>query len=371
MQVDKDKALNRAKIALMSRPDSVFLSTILFSLDFHWDSVIPTACTDGITLKVNPDWFVSLSENKRVGLLAHEAWHVAFQHMIRGMGLDPVRFNKAADYVINNMLISQGFELPDGGLWDKQYNNMSTEQVYALLPVSDPNDPYDCDVIYGDDGSKSDEEIAAIEEKVTSIILKAATQSKIEKDKAGTIPGEIEELIEALRNPLLPWNIILQNYMSEYAKEDYSYRIPNRKYFPEFYLPSMYSESITNIAVAVDASGSVRSHEFSAFLSEIEDFRVNLQPKSTTIIGFDTKIVSEVVLTESDSIDQVKFIGRGGTNLSPVFNHFDKNPPTVLIVFSDLDCEKITKAPEYDVIWICVNNPKATVDFGKLIHITI
>jgi predicted metal-dependent peptidase len=371
MQVDKDKALNKAKVALMSRPDSVFLSTILFSLDFYWDTSIPTACTDGLTLKVNTDWFVSLTDGARVGLLAHEAWHVAFQHMIRGLGLDLIRFNKAADYVINNMLISQGFELPPKGLWDTQYNNMSTEQVYALLPISYPNDSYDCDVVFSDDSAPADEDVASIEEKITQIILKAATQSKIEKDKAGTIPAEIEDLIESLRNPVLPWNIILQNYMSEYAKEDYSYRLPNRKYFPEFYLPSMYSESIVNIAVAVDSSGSVRQNEFTAFLSEIEDFRITLQPKLTTIIAFDTKIVFEEQLTESDSIDKVKFIGRGGTNLTPVFNHFESKPPTVLIVFSDLDCQKITKAPEYDVIWICVNNPNATVDFGKLIHLTL
>ena len=358
-----EKLFNKAKVAMMSRPSSTFLSTILFSLDFSWNTDIPTACTDGLRLFINPNWYADMSDDARVGLLAHEAWHVAFNHIVRGKDLDKQRYNKAADYVINNMLLDQKYELPENGLWDPIYKDMSTEQVYALLPVSDPSDPYDCDISV----ANGDIDETAIE----TIIMKAAMQSAANGDKAGTIPGEIEIFIKNKTNPILPWNVILQNYMSAYAKDDYSYKIPNRKYFPELYLPSMYSESITNIAVAIDTSGSVRDEEFDAFLSEVEDIRINLKPVLTTLIGFDTRINTEILLTESDSIEDIKFTGRGGTSLSPVFNYFETKPPTVLIVFSDLDCSKITKEPDYDVIWVCVNNPNATVDFGSLIHLKI
>lgn len=365
MQVAIDKAFNKAKIALMSIPDSTFLSTILFSLDFKWDSDIPTAATNGVKLLINPDWFGTLTEKARVGLIAHEAWHVAFNHMLRGSNLDHVRFNKAADYVINNMLLESGYELPPNGLNDPAYEGMSTEQVYAVLPVSDPTDTYDCDI------ELSDEDDLDTKAKVEDIILKAAQQSKMNGDSAGNIPAEIQALLEERLNPKLPWNILLQNYMSEYAKEDYSYRIPNRKYFPDLYIPSMYSESIANIAIAVDTSGSVSDADFAAFTSEIEDIRVTLNPKLTTVVGFDTRISSEVLLTESDSIDEVKFTGRGGTNLQPVFEYFKTKPPTVLIVFSDLYCYPEESAPDYDVIWICINNPNASVNFGTLIHLSL
>jgi len=69
----------------------------------------------------------------------------------------------------------------------------------------------------------------------------------------------------------------------------------------------------------------------------------------------------------------MEFHGRGGTSLHCVFKHFDELPrrkqPKLLIVFSDLYCAKITKKPNYDVIWICFDNPNAEVDFGKLIHV--
>lgn len=367
MQLPHDKALNKAKIALMSKADSAFLSTILFSLDFEWNDSIRTADVDGVLLRINQHWFMQMPEGARVGLLAHEAWHVGFKHMIRGANLDHKRFGKAADYVINNMLLATGYELPANGLWDIQYADMSTEQVYALLPVSDPADPYDVDIIYEPD---ADPEISdELDEKITDILIKAAQQSKMQNDKPGTIPGEIEILIEQKINPKLAWNVILQNYMAGYAKEDYSFSKPNRRYFPDYYLPSMYSDSLDSIAVAIDTSISVSDEELAMFLAEIEDIRVTLHPKETTIVGFDTKINVNITLTENDSIEDVVLVGRGGTSLHPVFRYFESKPPTVLIVFSDLECPKIQHAPDFDVIWICVNNPRASVNFGELIHL--
>ena len=68
-------------------------------------------------------------------------------------------------------------------------------------------------------------------------------------------------------------------------------------------------------------------------------------------------------------IDTVSFSGWGGTNLTPVFEHYDKNKPTVLVVFSDLFCAPIIEDPGYPVIWACFGNPNAEVNFGQLIHV--
>ena len=39
------KALDKAKIALMTKPDSVFFCEIAFSLKYKWDESVPTAAT--------------------------------------------------------------------------------------------------------------------------------------------------------------------------------------------------------------------------------------------------------------------------------------------------------------------------------------
>ena len=83
MTMTKEKALDRAKIGLLQIKNSTFISTVLFNLKVEWDESVPTACTDGLRRIIGPDFFMKLDKEERVFLLAHEAWHVAFQHMSR------------------------------------------------------------------------------------------------------------------------------------------------------------------------------------------------------------------------------------------------------------------------------------------------
>jgi len=68
---------NKTKVGLMTK-GSVFITTVLFSLKQTWSTDVPTAGTNGISLVINPDWFKSMTPEQRIGLLAHEAWHVCF-----------------------------------------------------------------------------------------------------------------------------------------------------------------------------------------------------------------------------------------------------------------------------------------------------
>jgi len=366
---DSTAILNKAKIGVMQQ-GSVFLSTVLFSLRFRWDNSIPTAGTNGIDLVVNEDWFTKLTPEARIGLLAHEAWHVAFQHMTRCMGRCPDNWNIAGDHVINLMLTNSGFQLPANGLADKKYVGMSTEQVYDDLIINNDkpqNNPYK-DLIYEPPQGKSTEDV---NQDVLDTIVKASVNSNMRGDKAGSIPGEIQLELEKLLNPKLPWNLLLHKYMSAMAKDDYSYQRPNRRFLPEYYLPGMYSEALPHVAVAVDTSGSVSDHEFASFISEINQIKKALNPQLVTVVDFDTSIKKIHKLTQTESVQKLKFTGRGGTDLQPVFDYFTDNKPNILIVFSDLYCSPIEDKPKFPVIWVCVNNPKGKVNFGKLIHMEI
>jgi len=365
-QLTKD--LNKAKIGILSVHSSAFICTILFSLKLRWEKSIPTAATNGEYILINPDFFHNLTSSQRIGLLAHEAWHVAFEHMVRGVGYDKEKYNKAADYVINNMLTNKNYKLPDGGLINHKYDKMATEQIYKELP-DDPygsKDNYDCDIIpiSGD----SLQEVKNKEATIKSIIVKASIQSKIFKDEAGTIPGDIQRVIDELCNPKLDWFTILMQHMTAYAKTDYSFKRPNKRFMPDFYLPSLYGESMNDLGLAFDTSSSVNDEEFNAYYSETKYMRECLNPVLTTIIDFDTKIHNVHILNQDESMGNIKFNGRGGTKLKPVFKYFKEYPPTVLIIFSDLECRKIIEDPGFPVIWIAVNNPNASVNFGKLIY---
>ena len=78
-----DKALARAKIGIMEKPDTMFFSTLCSSLETVFTEDYDTAATNGVKLLINPTFFSKLTLPERVFLLAHETLHVAYLHTIR------------------------------------------------------------------------------------------------------------------------------------------------------------------------------------------------------------------------------------------------------------------------------------------------
>lgn len=379
------KTYEQSRTDLIFTKNSTFISTILFNIKTFFTFEVPTAGTDGIALYINPEFFMKLTKGQRVFLLAHETWHIVFMHMNRAEKpeIDKELYNQAADYVINLMLVKENLEFIEGGLLDTKYEGMSTEEVYELLKQKGDSQ-LSSNILQGDiqkpgsgkdskTDNKSQKEIEQnIQNQTNELINRAAVQSEISGDSMSNLPSDIVRHLDELRNPRLDWRTILRNFMSSLNKDDYSYRRPNKRFMPEYYMPSMYSEALGEIAFAVDASGSVSQEEFTAYINEIKYIKDSLQPELTTVIDFDTEIHNVYEMHRGQPWDEsISFNGGGGTSLFPVFEKYEEKAPTVLIVFSDLQCTPIKKDPGYPVIWICVNNSRAEVNFGELIHIKI
>ena len=366
-------SLEKTKINLMRKPNTVFYTTIIFSLVHKWTDEIPTAAVNGTHLFVNPEFWEQLTIPERMGVLCHEALHIALNHLTRRGNRKPIKWNKAGDYVINLSLKEGGYELPDWVLMDTQYNGMSTEQVYEKLPDEEEDSPMPggADVIEPEDPASKQE----VEEAVRDMIQKAAMQAKSESGSLpGNLPGEIAIFLEEITNPKLPWEMVLQNYMSQFCKEDYSWSRPNRRHLPDLYLPSCYSEALTDIATAVDASGSVSDEDFLHFINEHSIIQERLKPNKMTILTFDTGIRSIQEINPSTNIWQdLKFHGRGGTCVREVLAWARDQMPTVLIIFTDggFHMPSEDEWPECPVLWIINDNPMFTAPFGETIHYEI
>ena len=366
MSPEIEKAHSKAKIALMQHADSAFFTTVLFSLKHKWNTNIPTACTNGLTIMVNPNFFMSLNVQERVFLLLHEAMHVVFMHVERAMlfeGINAKKYNIAGDHVINLLLKERGYQMPQGGYADPLYKGMSTEEVYDLLEDIDDDFGMDLMPVEGD--------IKDFKDTVDEILVRASIQSKIDKDKQGTIPSEIAVYIDKLVNPTLPWNQILRKYLSAKIKNDYSWSKPNRRFFPEYYLPSMYSEGLCEIAVAIDASGSVSDKDFSVFVKEVQTILKTLKPSAIQLITFDTEIKSIVKLKTVEELNKVEFHGRGGTLVSPVIDWANQYKPRVLLVFTDGYIESSLPRCRTDLVWLIHNNDSFVNEQGKVIKYKI
>jgi predicted metal-dependent peptidase len=117
-----------------------FLATLALRLERVEDPSAGTAWTDGVRLAVDPAWFGELDDDQRVGLVAHECYHVALAHHLRRGGRDHVRWNVACDYAVNALLLADGFVLPPDALLDPRFGDACAEAIYSQLPP-EPDDP--------------------------------------------------------------------------------------------------------------------------------------------------------------------------------------------------------------------------------------
>lgn len=359
-------ALSRAKIQLMSRPDSAFFTTLCFSLKHLFDDKVPTAAAGGTTIRYNPKFFMSLDTQEQVFLLLHETLHIAYLHGLRFQtGMNHSRANIAMDHVINLQLKERGFKMPVMGHADPQFAGMCWEEVYKLLPDK-PGKPQMEDLMPGEGDSNGE-----LAKEIEDILVRASIQSKMAGDKAGTIPGEIQIFLNGLLNPKLPWNRLLQKYLRAFDKSDYSFKKLNRRFFPQHYLPSLHGEKLMNMAIAVDISGSVSDSDFHVFVSEIASILRMMKPEKISLIQFDTEIHSVDEVKSIQELMKVKFSGRGGTAIEPVLEWADKNKPQLLMVFSDGYFSFQVSECKSTTLWLIHNNEKFAPPFGKTIHYKI
>lgn len=374
--VQLNKLLNQAKVGLMSSPESVFFSTILFGMKFLWDESCPTAWTTGIKLGFNPRFFLSMSPEERIGVLVHEACHPAYMHIERQGSRDHEIFNKAADHVINLMLLARGFKLPSFVLADPRFTDMGTEEVYNILFAEKqqgvPQLPNDMpDLRQPGEGEEGEEPMSGgeLKQAMDDLLVRAVLQSKMAGEKAGTIPGEIEVYLDKLLNPKLPWQSILRKWLKSLGKFDYSWKRPKRRYQPEYYLPSLWSEgAMVDFQAWVDISGSEGDDDFQRFISELAGILRMMKPKKIELGQFDTRIKSITAVRSVQELENVEFHGRGGTVITEVLDHIEKTRPKVALIFTDGGFHMDRNKCSTNVLWMIHDNPNWTAPFGRVIH---
>jgi len=358
------RELNRAKIALMQKPNTAFFSSILMSLRVVWDDpkCPHRAATNGRDLFLNSEWFLSITPAQRVGVLVHESQHVAYDHMGRIGARSQDKWNRAADYCINLQIHKAKLELPDPHLYDEKYEGMTAEKIYSLLPEN-PQGDYMSDLMPVPSGS-----LAEHTQHVREVLVRAAQQSKQSNDAPGTIPGDVELYLDNLLNPKLPWYSILRKFFKSFDKSDYSFRLPNRRFMPQHYLPSMHGRKLMDLAIAVDISGSVSDDDFKRIVSEVNGILKMLKPNKITLLQFDTKICSIHIIKSVMDLMKVKFTGRGGTIIEPVLKWADDHRPQALLVMTDGGFYFHGPQTTVPTVWVIHDNKGFQAQFGEVIH---
>ncbi len=321
---------------------------------------MPTAATDGKTIYYCPDFIDTLSNSQVVGLMLHEALHCGFLHHLRMGEREPNRWNMAADYAINNLIASDGIELPSGGCVDAKYDKLPAEDIYEQLKPCKM--PQWGGVMKGKGDGKQGPTEQEWQDAMVQSLHHAAQQ--------GRLPGHVDRLLkDYLKPPKLPWLDILKHLVIKaMGKSDYTWKRPSRRSIAcGLYLPSMEGAECRPLAFAIDTSGSMSEEDISKCIREVRGCIGELTPSGSLIIEADASVQRVIELEKYDEYVPQKAKGGGGTDFVPAVKYAEDKNSAILIYFTDME-GNFGKEPGIPVIWVTENKGKKA-PYGETIVI--
>lgn len=382
---DLKMKLAKARAALII--DQPFFASILLPMPLIESSDIPTMATDGESILFNPEWSDKLTLQETIFVMAHEVLHCVFDHMGRRGQRGPNRWNQAADYVINQILVSDGVgTMPHGGLYNPslyKQGGETAEGIYKLLPEENENKKAGekggaLDHVFdsGTDNGKAPTDQAKIAEKSASLKVRVIAAKNAAKMQ-GKLSAGMDRLVSELVKPKIDWKTELRRFLTKQAKTDFSYARPKRRFLSEdLYLPSLTGQRMGRVFVAVDCSGSVNQKMLDMFSAELNAIKSDLRPESMDVIYFDSSVCGAIESYGPDDTLNLKMRGGGGTDFAPVIQAVNatlasQDAPACLVFLTDLVCDSFGEAPEYPVLWAGFNlrAPYDKAPYGEVLGV--
>lgn len=365
--MDHMKRLAKAKTSLiLAHP---FVGSVALGMPMHLDDNIQTACTNGKEIRFSPSFLEGLTDEQVTFLVAHECFHPMLEHTHRRQGRDPMKWNKAADYVINQLLVDEKIgKFIEGGCLDRniyQAGKGTSDGIYSILPDSDSEG--------GPGGTGSDLEDApgspaeqaqdAAEWKVK--VAQAAQAAKM----MGKLSANMQRFVDETLAAKVDWRDVLRRFVEKCKTDTRSFSRPNRRFLSQgLYLPSVTGESLGEIAIAVDCSGSIGVRELNEFAAEVRVIKEDGNPSALHVIYFDSEVCHYDRFGRDDAL-HIEPHGGGGTAFSPVFRFMEDRDihPIATVFLTDLYCDDFGPAPEHPVLW--VSNGDEEAPWGEVVKI--
>jgi predicted metal-dependent peptidase len=416
-----------AKIRMLERQG--FFGLVAARLEIRPDKTVNQTYTDGKSFTYNPDWVSKCSFDDLMFSVAKAAAHCALIHPLRRSGRDYRLWQQATTSATAEMLKAANFKLPEGVKID--FPGKSAEEIYAVLADrkakqpppgggngkgkddaqggkhSKPDDqqgqgkpqpqpgkpdakgkpqpdgtgeqPNEVRDQPGDDGQELDQsQIAAAEQQALREIAAMTLQAKASGDGP---PGDFDERLNGLLFPKMDWVNLVREYCQNMARNDYSYKRPNRYGWclkPRQYLPSMISDDqLGTLVFAVDTSASLDTRKLQLAAGGLQQIISEMKFEKLIVLYCDSKVHATQEYAPGDDLE-FKAVGRGNTNFRPVFNWIEEQgiTPDLLIFFTDLEGRAPESEPDYPLIWLDQDGNEARakrmmarygIDYGRYV----
>lgn len=395
-----EQRIQKAHVALMKSPKYCLYSGVFMVGVVKVEENMPTAATNGRDVFYGRAFVGTLDDREVKGVVLHENLHKALRQMTVWKHLflkSRDIANIAVDYVINLMINDSDpahheVKLPDSALLDEDYRGLDTGEVFRRLmeqaekrgkvriktvgdptgkdvPVQEIPDSLDAHQ-FEDSETMSGEE----RDKLARDIDQALRQGAILAGRlSANVPREVSEILKAK----VDWREALREFVTSFCqdKDESTWRRPARRWIDQdVYMPSMISESIGRIVVAIDMSGSIGTREVSQFLGELRTICESVRPDGVDLLYWDTRICQHEKY-EQDQLENLlsttKPRGGGGTDPSCIPKYIRKK-------LIKADCAVILTdgyVSGWGNDWPCptlwgITTADITAGIGKTVHVT-
>lgn len=334
------------------------------------DDWLPTAAVDGRNLYYNTQFFNAMNNKEIEFVIAHEILHMVYDHLERRGDRNPLLYNIAADYKVNNLLVKDRIgEKPKivDCYQDFKYDDYTSEEIYdELFEQAEKNgqelieqlgemldehlDSSDESGGSSDNGEEKDvngngvsksrpkyskDEIKKIKDEIKENVLSSAQAAG-----AGNVPAGVARMIKDLTEPKMNWREILQTQIQSIIKSDFTMSRPSRKgWHTGAVLPGMQFDETIDICIGIDMSGSIGCAQAKDFLGEVKGIMDQYKDYNIKLWCFDTKVYNEQDFSADGSEDLLDYeiMGGGGTDFIANWTYMKENDiqPKKFIMFTD------------------------------------
>ena len=364
-------------ILIVSQPFFGTLALHLTPVEINDPARVNTMAVDGVHLFYHPPFVQTLSEEELVGVIAHEVMHCAYSHFSRRGHRDARKWNIGGDFRINIDIKAAGFTLPmkpmtlnqlmagqTGHLYDPQFANMSTEEIYEKIP-DPPKQPdggsglddggcgavLDAGQGQGQGADKVSPEQVAHEWQANVRMAVSVARAA----NAGQTPGYLERLVRQLKRPKVSWRDMTRQFIDQSMTTDYSYRKPNRRHISSgLILPGNVPDALHELVMFVDCSGSISDEMMRSYVSEVAGALDDGTCDKLWVVYADDGVRHVDEYGPGDVV-KCKTLGAGGTDFDESFEWLMKNAPDAAcaIYLTDMETCSFGKEPNMPVLWGC------------------
>ena len=294
---------------LMNEP---FFAGLSRRIDKQKTTAIPTA---GVTvdkksaqfvLMYNPEYFATLTDKQKLGVLKHEFYHLVFEHVTgrKPEGGLTKQDNMCMDLAINSHLIG---ELPDNCCipGQKPFEWAEPGKSYEWYKANwQPMDNSEGEGGEGGEGTPTDsfddhsgwDQVDNAENEIAKERLKEAIKKAAEEASQagswGSVPAQCRKDILDRLKVRVNWEKALRYFVktSQKAEKRSTVRRINKR-FPYIH-PGKKVKRTAKFAVSIDQSGSVDDEMLAKFFSALDKLA---KLATFTVVPFDTEVCEEHV----------------------------------------------------------------------------